>query len=183
MHVLVAIKTIANTPPNEASDLNYIGSHENVIRLYTTIPHPTETWRRRLVFEYCLVGDLVDYTYTLEGPCSEMFLWHIFRYISSGLAFLHKRGVVHGDIKAANILLTTPRSGSMYPLPRIADLGSAAIHPLKISQCAMAKPWVSSPQKQHPDTVRKLASGPWGAQPTNWLWAACHVRDWSRLQI
>jgi serine/threonine protein kinase len=132
MHILVAIKTIyhdANTPPNEALVLDYLGLHENVIQLYTTLTHPAEAWCRGLVFEYCLVGDLVDYTSTLEGPCSDIFLWHLFRHISSGLAFLPKRGVVHGDIKPANILLTTPRSGSIYPLPKIADFGSAAIHP------------------------------------------------------
>jgi hypothetical protein len=46
MHILVAIKTIyhdANTPPNEALVLNYLGLHENVIQLYTTLTHPSRS--------------------------------------------------------------------------------------------------------------------------------------------
>jgi serine/threonine protein kinase len=98
---------------------------------YHTVAHhaapSTEGWRRLLVFEYCSGGDLIEYVKTTPSPYSERFLWHIFKHISAGLAFLHERGVVHGDIKIANILLTFPRHGSLYPLPKIADFGSAAM--------------------------------------------------------
>ena len=72
---------------------------------------------------------MVDYVAMFKDGVPEMFIWHAFKHVACGFAFLHKRGVVHGGIKLANILLTAPREGEQYPLPKIADFGSAAIKP------------------------------------------------------
>ncbi|EFQ94103.1 hypothetical protein PTT_08319 [Pyrenophora teres f. teres 0-1] len=82
-----------------------------------------------IVFEYCPVGDMLGYAASFQGHVPEMFIWHAFKHVACGLAFLHERGVVHGDIKLANILLASPREGETYPLPKIADFGAAAIKP------------------------------------------------------
>ena len=50
----------------------------------------------------------------------------MFKHVACGLAFLHSRGIVHGDIKPANILLTAAREGERFSLPKIADFGAAA---------------------------------------------------------
>jgi hypothetical protein len=130
---LVAVKTVYHdvpkTIPREASILRVLGRHENIVGYYTMLPHPTEHWRIQIVLEYCLYGDLVDYVSTFSGPCPELFLWYIFKHIASGLSFLHQRGIVHGDIKPANILLTTPLPGEAYPLPKLGDFGSSALNP------------------------------------------------------
>jgi serine/threonine protein kinase len=117
--ILVAVKTIYHDdddddkPPSEAAVLNYSGYHLDIVQWHTTLPFPREGWRRLLVFEYCSRGDLIDYVKTISGLYPERFLWNIFKHISASLAFLHERGVVHGDIKLADILLTFPRPGSL----------------------------------------------------------------------
>ncbi|KAK1910209.1 hypothetical protein P3342_006482 [Pyrenophora teres f. teres] len=72
---------------------------------------------------------MLGYAASFQGHVPEMFIWHAFKHVACGLAFLHERGVVHGDIKLANILLASPREGETYPLPKIADFGAAAIKP------------------------------------------------------
>ncbi|KAF1947501.1 kinase-like protein [Clathrospora elynae] len=130
---LVAVKTIYHdnprSLPNEVSILQQLGRHDNLVWYHTMLHHPTRDLRLQLVFEYCPMGDLVDYLETFETQPPEMFIWHVFKHVAKGLNFLHRRGVVHGDIKPANILLTTHRSGELYPLPKIADLGTACINP------------------------------------------------------
>jgi serine/threonine protein kinase len=84
------------------------------------------------VFEFCPMGDVVTYTKKFfEGSHSvpELFLWHILKHVSCALDFLHHHGVVHGDVKPSNILLTAPRDGRIYPLAKISDFGSSSTNP------------------------------------------------------
>ncbi|MBR4562782.1 MAG: protein kinase [Bacteroidales bacterium] len=41
----------------------------------------------------------------LIGCCNDMMVWEFMRDVSHGLAYLHKKGVVHHDIKPDNILI------------------------------------------------------------------------------
>ena len=129
INTLVAVKTTNQaSTPNEVTVLKYLGHHGNVIEYHTSLYHPI-LQVQQIVFEYCPRGDMVDYVARFKDGVPEMFIWHAFKHVACGLAFLHRRGVVHGDIKLANILLTAPREGEQYPLPKIADFGSAAIKP------------------------------------------------------
>ncbi|KAI4604909.1 hypothetical protein J4E80_010837 [Alternaria sp. BMP 0032] len=131
--ILVAVKTL--TLPNpavplpEATILQNLGRHGNIIRYYNSVLSPPHPSRLQLIFEYCPRGDLLDYLDTLDGPIPELFLWHVFKHVACGLAFLHSRGIVHGDIKPANILLTAAREGERFSLPKIADFGAASCNP------------------------------------------------------
>ncbi|KAF1844169.1 kinase-like protein, partial [Cucurbitaria berberidis CBS 394.84] len=134
---LVAVKTIYHdkprSPPNEVQILHLLGYHQNIVRYYTMLSHPTQKFHKQLLFEYCPIGDLVDYVNSSEDGNTEMFIWHVFKHIAAGLDYMHQNGVVHGDIKPCNILLTAPRDGDIYPLPKIADFGTAQVnHPYNI---------------------------------------------------
>jgi serine/threonine protein kinase len=130
---LVAVKTIYHdTPrslPDEVVALNFLGQNDNIIRYHTMLDHPSRNYHKQLIFEYCEVGDLANYVNTSMDQSPEMFIWHIFKHVSNGLQYVHSAGIVHGDLKPANILLTPARDGQIYPLPKIADFGSATINP------------------------------------------------------
>lgn len=130
---LVAVKTLSLNNPAlplaETSILQYLGRHGNIIGYHTSLLNPSHPSRLQLVFEYCPRGDLLDYLDNLKEPVSELFLWHVFKHLACGLAFLHSHNVVHGDIKPANILLTASREGERFSLPKIADFGAASRNP------------------------------------------------------
>ncbi|KAF8952405.1 hypothetical protein BGZ52_006304, partial [Haplosporangium bisporale] len=63
-----------------------------------------ELW---LSLEYCGGGSVADLIRLSDGPLSEAEIGWIMSQILLGLAYLHSKGHVHGDIKAGNILMTT----------------------------------------------------------------------------
>jgi serine/threonine protein kinase len=130
---LVAVKTISHhdpsSPPNEAGILQQLDPHTNITQYYTMLDHPALDACLQLVFEYCELGDLDAYNEEYADSLPEMFMWHIFKHITAGLHYLHSQGVVHGDMKPANVLLAPPRHGELYPLPKLADFGTATINP------------------------------------------------------
>ncbi|KAG0010102.1 hypothetical protein BGZ81_002976, partial [Podila clonocystis] len=62
-----------------------------------------ELW---LSLEYCGGGSVADLIRLSDGPLSEGEIGWIMSQILLGLAYLHGKGHVHGDIKAGNILMT-----------------------------------------------------------------------------
>lgn len=111
----VAIKVLVNETPRKLfireveiwKSLN----HPNVLELYgassTTAEPP---WF--LVSPYCPNGSLVGYLQNLPGKSPDppgVDLLAMIHEIARGMAYLHGRGVLHGDLKAANILVTNDR--------------------------------------------------------------------------
>ena len=73
-------------------------SHTNILKpftfdLFQGIPY--------IVLPYCEKGSASK----LIGEISEDGLWDFARQVASGLAHLHKHGIIHQDIKPANILI------------------------------------------------------------------------------
>ncbi|KAF9413544.1 hypothetical protein BGZ94_000685, partial [Podila epigama] len=62
-----------------------------------------ELW---LSLEYCGGGSVADLIRLSDGPLTESEIGWVMSQILLGLAYLHSKGHVHGDIKAGNILLT-----------------------------------------------------------------------------
>uniref|UniRef100_A0A914I6H0 Protein kinase domain-containing protein n=1 Tax=Globodera rostochiensis TaxID=31243 RepID=A0A914I6H0_GLORO len=73
-----------------------------------------------LLFDYAQKGDLFE-TIRRVGRLSERSCAQITRQIASALAFLHRRRIVHRDVKPENILLTADSTA------KLTDFGLACI--------------------------------------------------------
>ena len=73
--------------------------------------------------EYCEKGDLSLYlSNQMNIPITEGKIWEIGLEILSGLATMHKKGIIHRDIKPKNIFITRK-----YQI-KIGDFGICAQH-------------------------------------------------------
>ena len=72
------------------------------------------------VMDYIEHGSLDDFL-TKNGPLNATDALELFREIAIGLSHLHNRGVLHCDLKPANVLLDQDRK------PRLADFGQARL--------------------------------------------------------
>jgi serine/threonine protein kinase len=72
-------------------------------------------WIALLLWDFFLVGRLLKEL----GPFQESAARHFTRQLTEGVAYLHRVGIAHRDLKCANLLLTG--DGTV----KIADFGSA----------------------------------------------------------
>ena len=101
--------------------------YPNVIKIYDFIENPIS-----IVMEYCPKGSLrniLDKNIYLP-PLYKIFLIYS---ICDGLGYIHTKGIVHGDLKCANILLSDEKryyiGNKYYPIPKLADFGLSQISP------------------------------------------------------
>ena len=105
--------------------------YPNVIKIYDFIEDPVT-----IVMEYCAKGSLrhiLDKGFYLP-PLYKIFLIYS---ICDGLGYIHTKGIVHGDLKCDNILLSDEHrfyiGNKYYPIPKLADFGLSQISPNKIT--------------------------------------------------
>ncbi|WIA13591.1 hypothetical protein OEZ85_007157 [Tetradesmus obliquus] len=83
-----------------------------------------------LVLELCTGGTLKDAVTTgrlrLENNIGLVKLYSRLLETASGMAYLHSKGVLHGDLKAGNVLLQNVH-GSFDQVAKISDFGLAAV--------------------------------------------------------
>ena len=112
-----------------------ITGHPHVVSLIDTGVLPDD--RPFIVMERCDGGSLVDLV--ARGPVSPADAVSLVRAASSALGAAHEAGVLHRDVKPANILLDS------YGSPRLTDFGIAAVE--REAQAAAApQAMVSLPQ-------------------------------------
>ena len=75
-----------------------------------------------LALERCHLGDLHGFVQRARGPLPPQQVRAITRDVAHGIRQLHRQGIIHCDIKPANILLTRAHGRLVA---KIGDLGSA----------------------------------------------------------
>lgn len=99
----------------EVSFLLSLKNCPNVTHYYSLILEGTKLW---IIMEYCAGGSLRSLL--KPGRLEERYVGIITRELLIALSFIHKAGVIHRDIKAANVLIT--KEGNV----QLCDFGVAA---------------------------------------------------------
>lgn len=119
---LVAIKQITLEQDQDVLqlmgeiDLLKILKHPNIVKYHGFVKTDTSL---NVFLEFCTGGSLRQlYKQTKNGLPEDLVISYV-RQILQGLSYLHEQGVVHRDVKAANVLLTEDSS------VKLADFGVA----------------------------------------------------------
>ena len=123
--------------------------HANIVRIYDAFERPfgaqasPALW---VVMELCTGGSAEDLTLRLGRPLDEACIGYICRGALNGLVYLHSRGVINRDIKAANILLAADAT------VKLADLGVATQlqHTLSSRNSVVGTPTHMAPEAMTP---------------------------------
>jgi serine/threonine protein kinase len=101
---------------NEIEILKHL-DHPNIVRIFESFEHKRQIY---LVMEYCSGGDL----YERCNPYTEEETAKIITKILSAVAYMHRRGVVHRDLKFENILFENKRKNANI---KIIDFGLSKV--------------------------------------------------------
>ncbi|OQR91169.1 ser/thr kinase [Achlya hypogyna] len=113
--------------------------HENIVKYYNTIKEDDYLY---IILEYMENGSLAQFMKKF-GTLSETLVAMYITQVLRGLAYLHAQGVLHRDVKGANILTT--KDG----LVKIADFGVA----IKLNEAQKSNSVVGSPYWMAPEVI------------------------------
>lgn len=112
-----------------------------IVRFYEAF---SDNKRLCIVTEYSRLGDLshlIDRRRSQKRPLKEEMIWRYLIQVLQGLQVLHDRGVVHRDLKSANILLSAP------DFVKIADLGiSTVLRTRQLARTQIGTPLYIAPE-------------------------------------
>lgn len=112
-------------------------NHPHIVRLYEVFESESTL---HVVTEYVQGGELFDYL--VERPdrlLSEAETSGIVRQVAWALAYMHKEGVMHRDLKLENILVASkPADDEEYPNIKLIDFGLAKRHVANTSSASAA---------------------------------------------
>ncbi|MCQ2818710.1 MAG: protein kinase [archaeon] len=93
--------------------------HENIVHLDGFIDN-------KIIMFLAEGGSLKSLIKNHTQPLSLKFKMMMIKGIADGLEYLHSKKVIHGDMKADNVLLSVPFTGKEpFPVPMICDFGMA----------------------------------------------------------
>lgn len=156
----VAIKVLnLDTEEDEITDVQQeiqflaeLRNVPNVTRYYGSFLNDTKLW---IIMDYC-AGGLVR-TLLKAGVFEEKYIAVLLREVLAGLLAVHRLGVIHRDIKAANILIL--KEGNV----QLCDFGVAA----KTSALAKRTTMAGTPFWMAPEVIREGDS--YDAKADIWL--------------
>jgi serine/threonine-protein kinase len=100
-----------------------------------------------------LRGETLESVIDTRGPLAPGYAIELFLQVLAGLSAAHAQGIVHCDLKPANVLVTQPRPGR--PLVKVLDFGVArgveAAH--QAEQVALGTPMFMAPEQVVGDAV------------------------------
>ena len=88
--------------------------HENTVRYFGCYSVLDTIW---ILTEYCAAGSILDCIHLTNLTFSELQVSIVLESALNGLQYLHNNNVIHRDVKAANLLLTS------NAIVKIADFG------------------------------------------------------------
>ena len=134
-------------------------THPNIVQVYDLLEETDRLW---MVIELVEGGDAATLL-SRRGRLDPVETARIGAQVAEGLAYAHGRGVVHRDVKPANVLLT--RDGTA----KVADFGIAKM--LGSGQETVAGTVFGSPSYMSPEQ----ASGATRGRPFRRLLHGCHA--------
>lgn len=126
----VAVKKI---PKQFTSDLNFQREMEALLHIRQHGKHPNICGLREnfeegsfyyLVLDLVSGGEMFDHL-CMQGPYSEADAARLMREVASALAFCHGIGMVHGDLKPENLMLSS--DNPIHATIKIVDFGCAQV--------------------------------------------------------
>ncbi len=123
-------------------------SHRNVVRIFDLIDEPDGTLG--LVMEL-LRGGTLEESLRERGPLSTMQALAVAAAILSALNHVHQKGIVHRDVKPANIFFAVEPDG--HVIPKILDFGIAKL-PAATSELTIDGSILGTPHYMSPEQIR-----------------------------
>jgi serine/threonine-protein kinase len=150
----VAVKTLQKSERSETHDERFRRearlaatiSHRNVVRIFDLVDEADGTLG--LVMEL-LRGGTLEACMRERGPLSTMHSLAVAAPILSALNHVHQKGIVHRDVKPANMFFAVEPDG--HVIPKILDFGiaklPAASSPLTIDGSVLGTPHYMAPEQ------------------------------------
>ncbi|GIY17129.1 hypothetical protein CDAR_599801 [Caerostris darwini] len=129
--------------------------HPNIVAYFGSYLRRDKLW---ICMEYCGGGSLQD-IYHITGPLSELQIAYACKETLRGLEYLHSLGMMHRDIKGANILLSD--EGDI----KLADFGVSAQITATISK---RKSFIGTPYWMAPEVAAVERKGGYNQQCDIW---------------
>ena len=96
--------------------------HPNIINLLGWGVYPTQTeWSAFLITEYTPLGSLDSYLQENGDGLEASHFFKICTNVAQGIHAMHSQNMVHGDVKAANVLIFEEPSGNFTA--KLSDMG------------------------------------------------------------
>ncbi|KAF8262824.1 hypothetical protein EI94DRAFT_655407 [Lactarius quietus] len=135
-----------------AARVRSLWNEMKVVRTFKNDPHPSIVPFHSFIItpSYALITmEYLPELVPVEVPEHRAKEW--FRSLISGVQFLHSRGVVHNDIKPANILLSEKQ------VPVLVDFGFAEKYDLQSTKAFCSNLTYGTPEYLSPERARGLA--------------------------